>query len=135
MRRVVGRFDCEDIVRLEALRLRFPKATAAVIRVLCRMGRDATEKPDAPLPSLVIAPKLTEVLPAAPAEVRDTLRARIVAAIEAHPGEMFTPARLAPVVGSRNRDSIRNTLLVLAAKGLIDKRGAGQYQAREGSAS
>jgi len=32
-------------------------------------------------------------------------------------------------VGSRNRDSIRNTLLVLAAKGRIEKVGAGQYRA------
>jgi len=49
--------------------------------------------------------------------------------MEAHPGEVFTPARLAPLVGSQNRDSIRNTLLVLAAKGRIEKRGPGQYQA------
>jgi hypothetical protein len=35
------------------------------------------------------------------------------------------------MVGSSNRDSIRNTLLVLAAKGRIEKRGAGQYQARK----
>jgi hypothetical protein len=60
-----------------------------------------------------------------------TLRERIVVAIEASPGEVFTPARLAPVVGSRNRDSVRNTLLVLAAKGRIEKLGAGQYQARK----
>jgi hypothetical protein len=60
-----------------------------------------------------------------------TLRERIVAAMEASPDEVFTPARLAPMVGSSNRDSIRNTLLVLAAKGRIEKRGAGQYQARK----
>ena len=34
------------------------------------------------------------------------------------------------MLGSSNRDSVRNTLLVLAAKGRIEKRGAGQYQAR-----
>ncbi len=60
-----------------------------------------------------------------------TLRQRIVAVMDASPDEIYTPARLAPAVGSRNRDSIRNTLLVLAAKGRIEKLGAGQYRARK----
>jgi hypothetical protein len=60
-----------------------------------------------------------------------TLRERILAAMEASPDAVHTPARLAPLVGSPNRDSIRNTLLVLAAKGKIDKVGAGHYQARK----
>lgn len=60
-----------------------------------------------------------------------TLRARIVSVMEASPDKVFTPARLVPRLGTSNRDSIRNTLLVLAAKGLIEKRGAGQYQARK----
>ena len=64
-----------------------------------------------------------------------TLRARIVGALEAHPGEVFTAARLAPMVGSPNRDSIRNTLLTLAARGRIAKLGEGQYQARTREAS
>jgi hypothetical protein len=72
--------------------------------------------------------------PAGPAGAGDegpagTLRERIVAVMEATPDEVYTPARLAPAVGSRNRDSIRNTLLVLAAKGRIEKVGAGQYRA------
>ena len=59
-----------------------------------------------------------------------TLRQRIVAVMEASPDEVYTPARLAPVVGSQNRDSIRNTLLVLAAQAKIEKVGAGRYRAR-----
>ncbi len=51
--------------------------------------------------------------------------------MEAAPDEVYTPARLAPAVGSRNRDSIRNTLLALAAKGRIEKLGAGRYRARQ----
>ncbi len=59
-----------------------------------------------------------------------TLRERILAVMAASPLEVYTPARLAPEVGSANRDSVRNTLLVLAAKGKIEKVGAGQYRAR-----
>jgi hypothetical protein len=58
-----------------------------------------------------------------------TLRERIVAVMEKSPELVHTPAGLAPLVGSQNRDSVRNTLLVLAAKGRIEKVGAGQYQA------
>jgi hypothetical protein len=65
-----------------------------------------------------------------------TLRERIVAALEAAPGETFTVARMALVLDHGNRDSIRNTLLVLAAAGRVDKLGVGQYRAkREGGAS
>jgi hypothetical protein len=64
-------------------------------------------------------------------EPAGTLRERIVAVMNASPDDVYTPARLAPLVGSPNRDSIRNTLLVLAAMGLIEKRGAGQYRARK----
>ena len=59
-----------------------------------------------------------------------TLQQRIVRVMEASPAEVYGPARLAPAVGSTNRDSIRNTLLALAAKGRIEKVGAGQYRAR-----
>ena len=85
-------------------------------------------------PLVFAAQKLAEGLPvvaaAAGEERTGTLRERVVAAMEASPEEVYTPARLAPLVGSDNRDSIRNTLLVLAAKGRIAKLGAGQYQAR-----
>jgi hypothetical protein len=62
-------------------------------------------------------------------EAPGTLRQRILDVMEASPSQVYTPALLAPVVGSRNRDSIRNTLLVLAGKGKIAKVGTGQYQA------
>jgi hypothetical protein len=60
-----------------------------------------------------------------------TLRERILTVIEANPEAVHTPARLAPLVGSPNRDSVRNTLLVLAAKGKIEKVSLGHYQARK----
>jgi hypothetical protein len=60
-----------------------------------------------------------------------SLRARILAEMTAQPAEVWTPARLSPLVGARSRDSVRNTLLVLAAKGRIEKVGLGQYRARE----
>jgi len=58
-----------------------------------------------------------------------SMRARILERIAASPGEVFTPARLAPLVGATSRDSVRNTLLVLHAKGRIEKLGPGQYRA------
>jgi hypothetical protein len=64
-------------------------------------------------------------------EHEGTLRDRIVAAMEASPHRVFTSADLAAVLEGSNRDSIRNTLLVLAAKGRIEKRGEGRYRARE----
>lgn len=60
-----------------------------------------------------------------------TLRERIAAVIDAAPGEVFTPATVGRALESPNRDSIRNTLLVLAAKGRVEKLGPGQYQARK----
>jgi hypothetical protein len=62
-------------------------------------------------------------------ERQGTLRQRILTVMAASPAQVYTPALLAPAVGSRNRDSIRNTLLVLAAKGKIEKVGTGQYRA------
>lgn len=58
-----------------------------------------------------------------------SMRARILAQMAASPGEVFTPARLAPLVDATSRDSVRNTLLVLHAKGRIEKVGPGQYRA------
>ena len=59
-----------------------------------------------------------------------SLRVRILAVMAASPDEVFTPGRLAPEIGSKNRDSVRNTLLVLAGKGKIEKVGAGKYRAQ-----
>src|SRR5262249_40546802 len=43
-----------------------------------------------------------------------TLRDRIVAVLDASPEQVFTPALVARALGTRNRDSVRNSLLVLA---------------------
>jgi hypothetical protein len=59
-----------------------------------------------------------------------SLRVRILTVMQASPDEVFTPARLAPEIGSKNRDSVRNTLLVLASKGKIEKVSAGKYRAQ-----
>jgi hypothetical protein len=66
-----------------------------------------------------------------------SMRARILAEMGARPEEVWTPARLSPLVGARSRDSVRNTLLVLAAQGRIEKVGLGQYRAavRHGEAT
>lgn len=58
-----------------------------------------------------------------------TLRRRILEAVYAAPGEVFTPAQLALLLGVTARDSVRNTLLVLHARGRLAKIGPGQYQA------
>ena len=56
------------------------------------------------------------------------MRTRILRAMEARPGEVLTAAILAPLVAARSRDAVRNALLVLAAKGRIEKVGLGQYR-------
>jgi hypothetical protein len=99
---------------------------------LSRLQRKAGDGMDLPSLAAAALEPAQRGQPSGPGEAPGgTLRERIVAAIEASPGEVFTPARLAPVVGSQNRDSVRNTLLVLAAKGRIEKLGAGRYQARK----
>jgi hypothetical protein len=62
-----------------------------------------------------------------------TMREEILAVMRAAPGEVFTPAKLAPLVRAGSRDSVRNTLLVLAARGRIEKVGAGRYRANAGA--
>jgi hypothetical protein len=58
-----------------------------------------------------------------------SMRQRMLHQMAARPEEVFTPAKLAPLVGATTRDSVRNTLLVLHAKGRIAKVGPGQYRA------
>jgi hypothetical protein len=64
------------------------------------------------------------------ADPAGTLRARMIALLEASPEEVLTTAQVAAGVGARNRDSVRTTLLALAARGKVEKVGAGQYRAR-----
>jgi hypothetical protein len=79
-----------------------------------------------------------DAAPAVPPTSRETppgtLRDRIVATLDAAPGETFTVARVALALDHDNRDSIRNTLLVLAAAGRVEKLGAGQYRTKTGGA-
>jgi hypothetical protein len=114
---------------LEAARRRLGESVARLSRVSAARGQGVD------LPPLAIVALSAPASGAAtsdsePMEQSGTLRERIMAVMEASPEAVYTPARLAPLVGSQNRDSVRNTLLVLAAKGRIEKRGAGQYQAR-----
>ncbi len=51
--------------------------------------------------------------------------------MQEHPDEVWTPALIASAIGYDKRDSIRNTPLVLASRGKINKVGLGQYQARK----
>jgi hypothetical protein len=77
-----------------------------------------------------VAPVSRETLP--PRETPPgSLRGRIVAALEAAPGETFTVLRVAAALGHDNRDSIRNTLLVLAGAGRVEKVGIGEYRAKK----
>jgi DNA-binding GntR family transcriptional regulator len=58
-----------------------------------------------------------------------SLRRRLVAALDARPGDVLTPPQLTRIVGARP-DGVRNALLELAARGKVEKVGEGQYRAR-----
>jgi hypothetical protein len=58
-----------------------------------------------------------------------SVRRRVVEVIEAQPDEVFTPPEVARIVGGR-RDTVRNALLALAASGMVEKLGVGEYRAR-----
>jgi hypothetical protein len=58
-----------------------------------------------------------------------SVRRRVLAALEAHPGEVFASARLASLVGGLP-DTVRNALLALSEQGHVEKLGPGQYRAR-----
>ena len=112
---------------LSAARRRLGESIGTLTRIA---GEKGAELP--PLAAAIVALSPEAPPPSEEQEVRTgNLRARIVAAMKAHPEEVFTPARLAPMVGALNRDSVRNTLLVLAAQGRVDKLGPGRYQARK----
>jgi hypothetical protein len=58
-----------------------------------------------------------------------SVRRRVLAALEAHPGEVFAPPRVASLVGGLP-DTVRNALLALSEQGHVEKLGPGQYRAR-----
>jgi hypothetical protein len=58
-----------------------------------------------------------------------SVRRRVHEALDAHPGEVLTTARIASLVGG-SRDTVRNALLALSEQGRVEKIGPGQYRAR-----
>jgi hypothetical protein len=125
---------------LAAARQRLDEAVAE----LARLSRDRAESLGLPpLAELAVETDADRELSANPPRARRpaggprpdrTLRDRIVATLDANPEEVFWPARLAAELEIRNRDSIRNTLLVLAARGRIEKVGEGRYRSRRRAA-
>lgn len=137
MRRLVVRFDQRQLDRIGNLVARCaaeigrPPRRAALVRLLVERtlgGIDPGRPVSGQLP-------LTELeVERAPTtrtskETGTTLRSRVIATMGASPAEVFTPARLAPIVRAGSRDTVRNTLLVLAKLGRIEKLGPGQYRA------
>lgn len=117
------------VARAEAALAAARRRLADSVGRLSVAARDRGEGVDLP-PLAAAVLEINAGLPAPPDEDRGTLRSRVLAAVAASPGEVFTPARLAPMVGARNRDTVRNALLTLASKGLIVKVDDGRYQAR-----
>jgi len=134
MKRCVIRLEEDAIQRLDQLVVRLREQTpeswsrADVVRLFVT-GRLADIDEDRPLgKQLTLARRRPAPRWHPPASDR-TLRDRIVVQMAASPEETFTPARLAPIVSATSRDAVRNTLLVLAEQGRIEKVGPGQYRA------
>lgn len=110
---------------------------AALVRILVGRGLadiDQTRPLAEQLPLHALANKCSPASPRQQVREGPSLRKRILSELSASAEEVFTPARVSKLVGATSRDSVRNTLLVLAGRGLIDKLGPGQYRARrEGS--
>jgi hypothetical protein len=119
LRRVVGRLSRAEIDALDARRGEVPRA--AMIRACVRTWLEAGGP--------VVLPPREE--PARPPRLGGlpSLRRRLVAALDARPGDVLTPPQLTRIVGARP-DGVRNALLELAARGKVEKVGEGQYRAR-----
>jgi hypothetical protein len=141
MKRLVLRLPAEDRDALDRLRAglwkeaRIDVSRADMMRffVWCGLSAIDSERPlTAQLPVQVLRraglPSARQPKPR-PKREGPSMRQNIVQQMSAAPGEVFTPAKLAPLVGASTRDSVRNTLLVLHAKGRIAKVGPGQYRA------
>lgn len=137
MRRSVVRFDRAQLDGLGKLAARCVAETgrttrrAALVRLLveAKLAELDDARPLAaqlPLAELAITRGPFE---RSSKEPGSTLRERVLAAMMERPREVFTPARLAPLVRAASRDTVRNTLLVLSAKGRIEKVGPGRYRA------
>ena len=128
MRRTVYRFRVADLKRIDALCFRFekPKSRAAMVRALCLVALPLVEE-DPALAAFAKAVKVVAAPPVRPERV--TMRSRILAAVNAAPEEVFSAASMAAVVGSDNRDSVRNTLGLFAARGKSRRVSDGRFQA------
>lgn len=143
----------EDVLTLMAEVLdrqaRVHRAESALIQArhrleeaVSRLGRAKQRGADvSPLGEALLAHRTANVAPVSRETLppRETppgsLRERIVAALEAAPGETFTVLRVAAALGHDNRDSVRNTLLVLAGAGRVEKVGIGEYRAKKNGGS
>ncbi|MFT3769636.1 MAG: hypothetical protein QM820_29725 [Minicystis sp.] len=139
--RIVVRLPVADREALDRLGARYLGETlrrlsrAAVVRRLINCGlanldggRPIAEQLPLPAP----ANERPQATRRAPAREGASLRERVLSQVTANAEEVFTPARVSTLVGA-SRDSVRNTLLVLAEKGRIEKLGPGQYRARRES--
>jgi len=147
LRRVL-RLDVDALRRVDQLVARCLEETgrrphrSAVMRLLLGRGLDGIDasRPLAeqlPLPrhkSKKMRSRSRSAQPRSQPRVGASMRARIVQTMSARPEEVFTPAKIAPLVGAKTRDRARNTLLALAAQGRIEKLAPGQYRARRQSA-
>jgi hypothetical protein len=59
-----------------------------------------------------------------------SVRRRVLAVLDAHPGGVLTPSCIAGMVGGRNSGTVRNALLALSKAGRVEKLGVGKYRAR-----
>lgn len=137
-RRIVVRLEAELLDALEDVRGIAVAAgvrcsRAALLRVLSAGFIAELRKPDAVAAPAVIRRLFRdytyEPKPRPAKRERRGLRAAILAVMAAEPDEVFTPARLAPLVPNPDRDVLRNTLLSLHRLGKVRKVGEGQYAA------
>jgi hypothetical protein len=137
MTRLVLRLPREDRDALDQLRARLrdeggidvSRADMMRFFVWCGLSAIDPERPlGAQLPVLILKraglPSARQPKPP-PKREGTSMRQLILQRMSAAPEKVFTPARLALLVGASSRDSVRNTLLVLHAKGRIAKVGWG----------
>jgi len=138
LRRAIIRLRDADREALSRLGARFQTESrrrlsrAALVRLLVGHGLSALDesRPIAEQLPLHLLDGERQQSPKAPPREGASLRERIVQMLGARPEEVFTPAKVAALVGARTRDCARNTLLALASQRRIEKVGPGQYRAR-----
>ncbi len=143
--------ESESAAKMRRVIVRLPGAHRERLReVIDRYFKETLERPsradivrrlvEAALNGLVATSPIAEQLPPLPRRPRpkrrpvpgkggETLRKRIVRALTAQKRVVFTPARVAKLLGVGSRDTVRSTLLALAQMGKIKKVGPGRYRA------